>query len=217
MKTKKPTSPVKGSTQQFIDIESISEDVVMMKDGSCCVIVEVGAVNFGLLSTEEQNAMIYSFASLINSLSFPIQIVILSKRMDISSYLDYLDVQVANQFDQILKNRLLAYTEFIKTMVKKNTILEKSFYFVIPFSALELGVAVNPKVLKNKTYVFTRAKTGLYPKRDSLLRLIKKNGLGGKVLYDQEVLELFYNLYNPSATGRKLAPTKNYTEPISIA
>ncbi len=217
MKTKKPTSPTKGSTQDFTEIEAISEDVVMLRDGSCCLIIQVGAVNFGLLSTEEQNAMIYSFASLLNSLSFPVQIVILSKKMDISSYLDYLEVQSANQSDQNIKNRLIAYTEFIKTMVKKNSILEKNFYFVIPFNHLELGVNANKKTLSNKTYVFTRAKTALYPKRDGMLRLLKKTGLSGKVLYDQEVVELFYNLYNPSSTGRKLAPIKNYTDPISVA
>lgn len=214
MTVRKPTSPIKSSTQDFIELEAVFEDVLMMKDYSCAIIIESGTTNFGLLSEEEQNALIYSYASLLNSLSFPVQISIISKRMDISSYLNYLDAKVTTHADEILRKRLLVYIEFIKNMVKKSTILEKNFYFVIPFSPLELGISSNTKRKLEKDYVFTRAKTALYPKRDHLLRLLKKAGLGGRVLYEQEIAELFYNLYNPTATGRKLAALKNYTDVI---
>lgn len=209
----KKTAPVKSSTQKFTEIEAVKDDILMMQDYSCCVVIEAGAVNFGLLAEEEQRAMIYSYASLLNSLSFAVQIVILSKRMDISSYLDYLDQKVSSQHDKILHERIVEYQNFIKSIVKKNTILEKNFYFVVPFSHLEMGIKPGKGKL-NKEYVFTRAKTALYPKRDHLLRLLKKTGLGGKALYEQELAELFYNLYNPSATGAKLAPIKNYTDVI---
>lgn len=207
----KKQAPVKSSTQKFTEVEAVKDDVLMLQDYTCCIIIEAGAVNFGLLAEEEQRAMIYAYASLLNSLSFAIQIVILSNRMDISSYLDYLDEKVNNQRDPLLKEKAQDYQNFIKSIVKKNTILEKNFYFVISFSPLELGISGTKSKL-NKEYVFTRAKTSLYPKRDHLLRLLKKAGLGGKVLYEQDVAELFYNLYNPSATGAKLAPVKNYTD-----
>ncbi|OGK17740.1 hypothetical protein A2799_01865 [Candidatus Roizmanbacteria bacterium RIFCSPHIGHO2_01_FULL_39_24] len=214
MTSRKPTSPKKSSTQDFIEIEAVFEDVLMMKDYSCCVIIEPGATNFGLLGAEEQSALIYSFASLLNSLSFPVQIEILSRRMDISSYLNYLDAKLVDQTDEIIKKRLVSYIAFIKNMIKKNTVLEKTFYFIIPFSKLELGISQSSKTKLEKDYVFTRAKTSLYPKRDHLLRLLKKAGLGGRILYEQEIVELFYNLYNPSSTGRKLASIKNYTDII---
>lgn len=214
MTVRKPTSPIKSSTQDFIEIEAVFEDVVMMKDYSCAVLIEAGTTNFGLLSEEEQNALIYSYASLLNSLSFPVQISIISKRMDISSYLSYLEEKLASQKSELLRKRLITYTEFIKAMVKKSTILEKNFYFVIPFSPLELGLASNTKRKLEKDYVFTRAKTALYPKRDHLLRLLKKAGLGGRVLYEQEISEIMYNLYNPTDTGRKLSALKSYTDII---
>jgi hypothetical protein len=210
----KKTAPVKSSTQKFTEIEAVKDDVLMLQDYSCAVIIESGAVNFGLLAEEEQQAMIYSYASLLNSLSFPIQIVILSKRMDISSYLDYLDQKVLAQRNSMLHQRILEYQEFIKSIVKKNTILEKSFYFVVPFSPLELGLQGTKGKRLSQEYVFTRAKTSLYPKRDHLLRLLKKAGLGGKPLYEQEIAELYYNLYNPTSTGAKLAPLKNYTDVV---
>jgi len=214
MPTTKPTSPVKASTQSFIEVEEIKDDIILMKDFSASVVIEVGAVNFWLLSTEEQSSIIYAYAGLLNSLSFPVQVLIISKKMDISSYLDYLEEKINKQGSQILKTRLIGYRDFIKNIVKKNTVLEKRFFFVVPFSPLELGVSgANPGSL-NKEYVLSRAKTSLYPKRDNLLRLIAKIGLRGSILQRQDLTELFYNLYNPSSTGRRLAPVESYTDVI---
>lgn len=210
----KPTSPIKASTQSFIEIEEIKDDIVLMKDFSAATVVEVGAVNFWLLSTEEQSSMIYAYSELLNSLSFPIQILIVSKKVDVSTYLDYLEDKINKQVVDILKKRMEGYREFIKSIIKINAVLEKRFFFVVPFSPLEMGMSgANPHSL-NKEYVFTRAKTALYPKRDNLLRLITKIGLSGSVLQRQELTELYYNLYNPSATGRRLAPIESYTDVI---
>jgi type IV secretory pathway VirB4 component len=217
MSVQKPTSPVKATTQQFIEIEEIQDDVVLLKDYSAVLVIEISAVNFWLLSSEEQMSIIYAYGSLLNSLSFPLQILILSKKMDISNYLDYLDQRIAKTSDEILKTRLKSYKEFIKNIVKKNTVLEKRFFFVIPFSPLELGISgVNTSSLK-KDYVLSRAKTSLYPKRDHLLRLLAKIGLSGRVLQKQELTELFYNLYNPSPTGRPLAPVESYTDVVLVS
>ncbi|MFA6017010.1 MAG: hypothetical protein WC744_02905 [Patescibacteria group bacterium] len=214
MTATKPTSPVKASTQSFIEIEEIKDDVVLMKDFSAATVIEVGAVNFWLLSTEEQSSMIYAYSELLNSLSFPVQILIVSKRIDVSTYLDYLEDKINKQSVDILKKRMVGYREFIKSVIKINTVLEKRFFFVVPFSPLEMGISgANPGSL-NKEYVFTRAKTALYPKRDNLLRLITKIGLKGSILQRQELTELYYNLYNPSATGRRLAPIESYTDVI---
>lgn len=212
MKKQKHTSPVKGSTQNFIEIEALDDDVLLLKDHSCCVIIAPGTTNFGLLSEEEQRSMIYSYASLLNSLSFPVQIVILSKKMDISSYLDYVDEKIKQQSNQEIRQKLLNYKEFIKNIITKNTILEKNFFFVVPFSALEMGITKSSKKKISKEYIFTRAKTSLYPKRDHMIRLLKKAGLGGRVLHEQEIIELFYNIYNPVSGGRKLAPIQSYTD-----
>lgn len=214
MPVTKPTSPIKSTTQNFIEIEEIKDDVVMMKDFSASIVIEVGAVNFWLLSQEEQVSMIYAYAGLLNSLSFPTQVLIVSKKMDISSYLDYLDATITKTKADLIKSRLLSYKEFIKTVVKRNTVLEKRFFFVVPFSPLELGIAGANIGALQKEYVISRAKTSLYPKRDHLLRLLSKIGLQGTCLQKQELVELFYNLYNPSATGRKLAPVESYTDVV---
>lgn len=212
MPTQKLTSPVKASTQHFIEIEEVKDDVLLLKDYSAVTIIEVGAVNFWLLSEEEQISIIYSYSGLLNSLSFPIQILILSKKMDVSLYLEYINNNIKNQKVDLIKTRLTSYEEFIKTIIKKNTVLEKRFFFAIPFSPLELGISGANTSRLNKEYVISRAKTSLYPKRDHLVRLISKIGLRTTILQKQELTELFYNLYNPSSTGRSLAPVDSYTD-----
>ncbi|MDO8497034.1 MAG: hypothetical protein Q7S61_00625 [bacterium] len=214
MPAQKPTSPVKSTTQHFIEIEDVKDDILLTKDSSAAIVVEVGAVNFWLLSQEEQLSMIYAYSSLLNSLSFPVEILILSKRMDVSSYVEYLNSKIRTQHVELIKTRLTSYQDFIKNIVKKNTVLEKRFFFVVPFSPLELGMSgVNAKGL-NKEYVISRAKTSLYPKRDHLLRLLAKVGLRATVLQKQELTDLFYNLYNPSNVGKQLAPIDTYTDVI---
>lgn len=214
MQKRKPTSPIKATTQQFIEIDEIKDDIMVLRDRSAVVVIEVGAVNFWLLSQEEQTSMIYAYGGLLNSLSFPVQILILSKKMDISSYLEYLNGKVATTQADVIKTRLEAYANFIKNVVKKNTVLEKRFVFTIPFSPLELGAqGLNAKGI-NKEYLVSRAKTSLYPKRDHLIRLLNKIGLRTTVLQQQELTELFYNLYNPSATGKQLAPIETYTDVV---
>ncbi|HLC94466.1 MAG TPA: hypothetical protein VJH96_02775 [Patescibacteria group bacterium] len=217
MKTKKPTSPQKGSTQDFIEIDDVKDDIVILKGGGACVIIQSGTVNFGLLSEDEQIAMITSYASLLNSLSFPVQIAIVSRKMDISSYMEFIEGKIQSQKGGDFEQPLTHYREFIKNLVKKNEILEKKFYFVIPFSSFELGPTGGRMRNYSREYISARAKTSLYPKRDHLIRLLKKTGISGKVLGEQEIIELFYNLYNPSAVGRKLESVSHYKTLVHVA
>ena len=212
MTTTKPTSPKKSTTQQFIEIEDVRDDIMLMKDFSAVTVIEVGAVNFWLLSAEDQMSMIYTYGSLLNSLSFPVQIVIVSKMMNISSYIDYLNSKIESQKVDLIKSRLGDYREFIKSIVKKNTVLEKRFFFTIPFNPLEMGASGMQAKKYGREYIYSRAKTALYPKRDHLLRLLAKVGLKPTVLQKQELTELFFNIYNPSATGKQLAPIDSYTD-----
>lgn len=215
MTVTKPTSPIKATTQSFIEVEDVKDDILLMKDFSAVIVIEIGAVNFWLLSVEEQSSMIYSYSNLLNSLSFPTQVLIISKKMDISSYVEYLEGKIANQRQDLLKKQMTDYRNFIKNVVKRNSVLEKRFFFVIPFSPLEMGISGVKSQGLNKEYVIARAKTSLYPKRDNLLRLLAKIGLRATVMQKQELVELYYNLYNPSSTGRLLAPVDSYTDVVS--
>lgn len=216
----KTGAQIRATTQEFLDIEDIVDDIVLLRDGSAALLLTTAAVNFGLLSEEEQDSLIYAYGSLINSLSFPLQIIVLSKRMDISSYIELITQEEDKASNPTIKQRLRTYREFIVSIVKENKVLEKKFFLVVPFSVLELGVKGAMSSSKRKTlpyskdYILSRAKTALYPKRDHLLRQLGRIGLKGRQVGTQELVELFYNIYNPTNTGEKLGEVTGYTKPI---
>ena len=212
------STPIRATTQEFLDIEDIVDNVIILRDGSAAIIIETPAVNFGLLAEEEQDALIYAYGALLNSLSFPLQITIMSKHVDISSYIELITHEEAKQPNPIIKDRLQRYREFILSIVKDNRVLEKKFYLIIPFSSLELGIkgafggGKKKKLPFPKDYILLRAKTSLLPKRDHILRQLGRIGLKGKLLGTQELIEFFYNIYNPTTTGERLAEAAGYTK-----
>lgn len=194
---KKTSTP---STQSFTEIEDIREHYVILKGGSGCTVVEVQSTNFALLSEEEQRVKLLSYASLLNSLSFPIQILIRSKRVDITSYIKSLETQ-AHQINfptiqapqrEKLSSFILKYKGFVEELTKVNTVLDKKFYIVIPYTSLEQGAK---GVLKNADF-FDLVKASLRVKADSLIKEIHHLSLRAKLLEQNELMALFYEFFN---------------------
>lgn len=215
--------PIKSTTQNHLPVEDIQEDLVLLKDGSAAMVLELSAVNFGLLSEREQDATIYAYAGILNSLSFPIQIVILSKKKDVSNYLESLKKQEDKQAKPALKAQTAKYRKFVERLVKENNVLDKKFYLIIPFSHLELGVGSalagsmkkSGKLPADKEYIFSKAKTTLTPKRDHVIRQFGRLGLKIKQLDSHQLIRLFYRLYNPEDVGiRHIIDPKAYKSPI---
>lgn len=214
---------IRASTQTHLEIEDIKESIVILKDGSACLVLAITSINFDLLSEKEQEATIYAYAGLLNSLSFSIQILIRSEQKDISAYLKLLDETAQREKRQIIKNQIAKYRQFIQETVQKNDVLDKKFYLVIPMSVLELGVAksaasaIKPrkKVLPfGKDYILQRAKINLYPKRDHILRLLARLGIKGRQLETQELIKLYFNIYNPESHGQQTVGTRQYQAPL---
>jgi hypothetical protein len=195
--------PIRSSTQKFTEIEDINNDLIMFSDGSCALIVSTTAVNFGLLSDREQEAIIYAYAGLLNSLSFPVQILIRTQHKDIASYLELLKTQEEKETNMKLKSSIASYRLFIEKTVKEKDVLDKKFYFVIPFSYLELGAST--KVLFGgkkgqlpypKEYIYERALLVLTPKKDHIIRLLTRLGLRASQLTNDQLTRLFFTVYN---------------------
>lgn len=177
----------KASTQSFTGLKEIDGNVVLFKTNHACLVIELTATNFSLLSPQEQDAKILAFSALLNSLSFPIQIVIRSKKLDISNYLSLLEQEAGKS--PKFADRIRQYRDFVSQMVKVNTILDKKFYIVIPFSSLE-----NPKASAqnfNETAV-----ASLHGKASSLSSLLQRLNLRAKILEGEELTKLFYEIYN---------------------
>ncbi len=191
----------------FTEIEDVKDGVILFIDGSAAMIVSVSAVNFGLLSEREQDAIIYAYAGFLNSLSFPIQILVRTQQKDVTAYLRSLEEQQERQKNPKLVGSIKAYRAFIATTVKEKDVLDKKFYIVIPFSNLELGAA--PSLLFGTTkkrglpypkpYIWEKAKTALSPKRDHVIRILARVGLRSTAMTDELIVRLFFGIYNPGS------------------
>lgn len=179
-----------SATQDFLPVEDIRDDVVVMKDGSMAIVLQTSAVNFDLLSETEQLAIIGSFAALLNSLSFSIQIVIRSKRLDISNYIHLLKDAEAVQKNPLLQAMMQHYRQFVTNIIRNNEVLDKQFFVVISVSYLELGVVKD--VNKN----FEKGLTLLSPRRDHIMRQLGRIGLKTTQLNTDKLIALFYDYYN---------------------
>ena len=212
-----------ASTQQHLPIYTVQDDLAVLKDSSCVLVLSVSAVNFGLLSEAEQDATIYAYASLLNSLSFPIQILIRSQKKDVSSYLKSLIEAEKKQKNNLLKDKIKSYRKFVEEIVRENEVLDKKFYIAIPFASIQLGLSKSVAGSLKPTsapsypieYIVKKAKTALYPKRDHLVRQLQKLGLRTEQLTSQQLIELFYNIYNPDTPDtQEFAKTNEYESPL---
>ncbi len=206
-----PDTALASSTQAHLPVADIVDDLILYKDGGAALVMESTSLNFGLLSEKEQQAVIAAYAALINSLSFSLQIVIRTQRKDITSYMNYLDVASKKITSPKLSFLMQGYKKFIVDSIKKKNVLGKKFYLVIPFSALELGVAKSFLTTTKrkgplpfpKSYVLKKAKVLLYPRRDHLIRQAGRLGLKLRQLSSAALVELFYDVYNPQIPSIK--------------
>ena len=220
---------IKGSTQEHLPIEDVVDGIVLLKDGSCVSIMQISSVNFDLLSEPEQSSLVAAYGGILNSLNFPVQIVIKSNIKDISSYLKRLIEAENKQINPLLKERIKFYRKFIEETVKKNDVLSKIFYVVVKFSSLELGIKGGGKQslktifnLPNnnnelpypKEYIIEKAKANLEPKRDHLIRLFSRLGLEIHQLGNPELIELFYRIYNEEVEGNQKLQNLDFNAPV---
>lgn len=198
-----------ATTQDHLEVETIQDDIVITKNGGCSIVVQASAINFGLLSETEQDATIYAYAGLLNSLSFPIQIVIKSDKKDISGYLELLLQQEKRLKDEVLKSRMQSYRQWVETTITEQNVLDKKFYVVVTYQPITL----NGKVVIDSD-LLTRAKTDLEPKRDHIIKQLNRIGLTAQQLNSSNLLKLFHNFYNSSVKGQKFDLVENYEKPI---
>jgi hypothetical protein len=216
---------ISSTTQKFLDIHDVVNDLLILKDGATALIITVNAMNFGLLAEEEQDAIIYSYAGLLNSLNYTIQIVIKSQTKDVTTYLHLLDEELAVATSHTKKEWIKRYRAFVGNLIKERNVLDKKFYVVIPATALEMGLLPPSTVIPGvsqpdlssveRSVILDKAKEILEPKRDHLMSQFGRIGLIARQLTTQEIIQLFYLSYNPEAAeGQQITDTNSYTTPL---
>jgi len=202
-----------SATQAFLEIQDIREGVLLLKNNSIRGVMMVSSINFALKSEEEQTAVVYAFQNFLNSLDFSCQIVIQSRNINITPYLDTLKDLEDKQTNELLKKQTIAYREFIKNMVKGDTVMTKNFYVVVPYTLMEIfGVAGAAKQFnflkqlsgdkKNQQKEindadFQRCKTQLWQRMEFLAMGLRRCGLEAMPLTTPELIELFWSIHHP--------------------
>ena len=193
----------KSATQQLLEVDKIKEGVVVLKNKALRGILMVSSLNFALKSEEEQKAIIYQFQSFLNSLDFSLEIIIQSRKLNITGYLDKLKELEAKEENELLKLQIGEYEKFIEELIAGGAIMSKNFFVVVPFILAELPRLIKSEDDAKKTKKslteerFQRAKIQLWQRMEFVALGLRRCGLQGIPLNTIELIELFWSLYHP--------------------
>jgi len=204
---------IKNSTQKFLDISEIKEDVILMRDGTLRGVILVSSINFALKSEDEQNAIVAAYVSFLNNIDFPLQIVIQSRELNIDNYLEDLKQKQKEQTNELLKIQTAEYIQYISELISMGKIMSKRFYIVVPYNPLSdkqknfftrlFDVFKAATLIKMKDDVFTRRKGQLVRRIENVIGGLSSIGLNSMQLDTQSLIELFYNTYNPKTSSNE--------------
>jgi len=205
-KTKR--TPDEISTQKYVDVEEVRDGILVLRNGSIRVILFASSVNFDLKSSDEQDAIIMQYQNFLNSLDFPLQIIVHSRRFRIDPYLGKLRQQEKTQENDLLRFQISEYGHFVKSLTEISNIMSKSFYVVVPFAPSEtestgffgkLGGVFQP-ARTSLAYgkAFETYKNQLFQRAEQVSAALSGTGVRTTMLNTEEIVELLYNTYNPS-------------------
>ncbi|PIQ78117.1 hypothetical protein COV81_05380 [Candidatus Peregrinibacteria bacterium CG11_big_fil_rev_8_21_14_0_20_41_10] len=199
-----------SATQTHLRIAEIRDNVLVLKNGGLRVVLETTSVNFNLKSEEEQNAIIYSYQAFLNTLDFPIQIVVRSKKLDLDNYLSNLKSIGEKQKNPLLQKQTFEYVEYIHRLLEFADIMDKAFYVVVPFDPLRsqktsiftkffqrFKMADTAVEIQKRHKEFERLIKGLNQRVSTVIAGLENCGLKVSQLDTSKLVELYYNIYNP--------------------
>lgn len=211
-------------TQVYLPFSEIHDDTVILKNGGLRAVLRTTSINFNLKSEQEQNALTFGYQSFLNSLEFPVQIVIKSRKLDVDKYIDGLKGKVIHQSNPLLQKQTYEYIDFVSRLVEYADIMEKDFLVVVPYDPPRAqSVSFLEKIkdmltgketqadLKRKHEEFETLSKGLSQRILTIQSGLENLGLKVNQLTTQELIELFYNTYNPVvARNEKIQEPSKY-------
>ncbi len=227
-----PTKTNPNSTQNSLQIAEIRDGIVIMNDGSFRSVVMAKSINFDLMSPQEREAVEYSYQGFLNSLYFPIQIFIRSQKIDLRPYIERLDKIRSEQDNMLLALLMEDYIAYIADLSQQTNIMDKKFYIVIPFFPVgDITKALTQSknfftglvgMFNNKEQHVTineaelvKAKDELRNRVQSVLAGLQQSSVQGLPLDTQELIELYYDTYNPdTATRQQLKNFNDMSAPV---
>jgi len=193
-----------ASTQQFLEIDQLREGVILLRNKAMRGVLMVSSLNFALKSEEEQNAIIYQFQNFLNSLDFSLEVVVQSRRLNITGYLDKLKELEERQENELLRLQTAEYQKFIRDLIAGGAIMSKTFFVVVPFTLIEVpgmkaitGLVRKQSVATLTEEQFQRCKSQLWQRMEFVALGLRRCGLQCVPLDTSELVELFWSLYHP--------------------
>ena len=210
---------VSKATQDFVPIKEIRDGIVILKDDSMRAIVMASSINFALKSADEQQAVIMQFQNFLNGLDFSVQISIQSRELDIRPYIATLEARYKNELGDLMKIQIREYISFVKNFVDQTSIMTKTFFVVIPFSATLLNANASPleqltgskrniEASKTKNDHFEEYRTQIEQRIGTVSQGLSRCGIRTVQLGTEEVVELFYKIFNPGDMEKPIIPAK---------
>lgn len=197
------------AAQEFVPIKEIRDGVVILKDGSMRSLIMVSSLNFALKSPDEQQAIIMQFQNFLNSLDFSIQISLQSRELDIRPYISLLEGRFKDELGDLMKIQIKEYIQFIKSFVEQSEIMTKTFFVVVPFSPTVISGGLNignknSKESKAKTDNFEENRLQLEQRMGVVQQGLTRCGLRSARLGTEEIVELYYKIFNPGELGKPM-------------
>ncbi len=195
------------ATQHFLNIADIREDVLVLRNGELRQAIEVTALNFALKSEEEQAAIIYQYQAFLNSLQFPIQILVQSRRLDLTTYIGSLEQRMSQQTSPLIRGQIADYIDFIGRLINLGSIMEKHFYVVVPLATSAIRArSLFGQLFKRETVQisdkdFADAKNKLSDRVEEIRSGLSPLGLGTEICDHDRLIKLLYTTYNPAEAG----------------
>ena len=206
-----------NTTQSFVPIKEVKDGIAVLKDGSLRAVLMVSSLNFALKSDDERQSIIYQFQNMLNSLDFSIQIYLQSRRLDIRPYLALLEERQKEVIEELLKVQIREYIEFVKSFTEANNIMTKSFFVVVPYApAIISGKGGLPSIpglgkkkdkaqmKKQDASLFEENRTQLEQRIAVVEQGLTRSGLRAARLGTDEIVELFYKIFNPGETDKPI-------------
>ncbi len=206
------------TTQEFVPIREVRDGVAVLKDGSLRMILMTSSLNFALKSQDEQAAILLQFQSFLNSLEFSIQIFIQSRELDIRPYIALLEERLKAQNADLMKIQVAEYIDFVRAFTEEAHIMSKSFFLVVPYSpsviptsAAGLGRLIGRKknVLRDENAAFEEHRSQLEQRVSIVEQGLIRCGIRSTPLGTEEVIELYYKIFNPGELERPLSLLTN--------
>lgn len=198
------------SAQDFLEFDQLKDNIVILKNKGLRMILMVSSLNFALKSGEEQNAILYQFQNFLNSLDFSIQIIVQSRRLNMTGYLDKLAEIEEKEKNELMKIQISEYKKFIEEILGGGSIMQKTFYVIVPFSISELytmeGEKKMPKLPAMTEDIFQRAKSQLLQRAEFTILGLNSCGLETVPLVNTEIAELLWALHHPVEAERGYYP-----------